>query len=245
MDGLAALPGSNMDPRIALAFKQRYDDANAAVAEAVAERKNLRAEIKGAGIPLAAWDRYMRDDEKSSTKRNHEEVWYQQLMAWAGKPVPHGGQADFDFGGEDAQALNEHRIQQAKNRGFSTGRAGGDESANPWDPGTEGYMNWANGFRDGKAELDRMGGGSKRVATAPSAGSATGDQPKKRQGRPKGSKNKPKTPPGVVEKPADQQAAPEPAPGRGEPEDREVDADIAEVEHVLENNGLPAGEKLH
>jgi hypothetical protein len=49
-------PGSNVSRTTFLEFFDRYAAADQAVAEAVGDRKGLRAEMKGAGIDMAAFD---------------------------------------------------------------------------------------------------------------------------------------------------------------------------------------------
>ena len=73
--GRVAGTGANVDPAVYFEFKDAYNDADEECRRAVAARKDLRAKIKAAGIPLAAWDRMRRDTQKSGSVRELEDVW--------------------------------------------------------------------------------------------------------------------------------------------------------------------------
>jgi ribosome modulation factor len=177
--------GSNMSPDAYHALLEQYEDADAAVASAVAERKDLRQKIKATGMPLAAFDRSRRDAEKSAAKRDHEERWYQTMMAWQGKPVPNGGQAEMEFGVEDNEVLAARRLRHAEKKGYEAGLHGDRGDANPWPAGSEEFATWLSSWTRGQAEkVSKMGTGAANGSAR--KGKSTG----KPRGRPPGTGKK-------------------------------------------------------
>jgi hypothetical protein len=184
---LRAPEGSNVSPAQFHAWLEEYEERDREVADAVAARKDLRAKIKANGCPLGAFDRARRDAEVSAGKRDHEEHWYQTMMAWLGKPVPMGGQATLDLGDETNEAILKHQLEQAERSGYERGRKGnGTANDNPWPPGSEGHQRWHNGYMRGQTEIAATLDPN-RPQSAKANGAGTG-----RRGRPAGSKNKPK-----------------------------------------------------
>jgi hypothetical protein len=183
-------PGHNGVERASfLGYVDQYSDADAAVAEAVSDRKDLRKTIKAAGINLAAFDRHRKDAEKSGAKRIEEDAEYRRYMLWRGMPV--GTQPDMFAEGRsnghapeshiDQDEPSEHQKKRVEDAGFVAGKGGMKRDQNPWNPGSALYVlfdeNWMKGQ---EAIADSM---------APS------DAAPKRKGRPPGSKNAAKTSP--------------------------------------------------
>lgn len=157
---------------------QRYEDIDAAVSEAVGDRKNLRAEIKGRGIPLRAWDRARRDADISGEKRELEEMAYRELMAFRMKPV--GFQASFNLDPE----LSEEELAWIERQGLEAGQTGRRRDSNSYTPGTQAYASWDHGWVQGSGAGGRANGEEQQAEAAPTP---------RRVGRPRGSKNRPKT----------------------------------------------------
>lgn len=181
-----AQPGDNSQAAF-LGFIEEYADVDAAVAQAVGMRKDLRARIRGAGINLAAFDRARAEAEKSGEKREAEDREYRRLMLWLGKPV--GYQAGLFSDGEtdevlpdEVSSVTDHQRMQVEGAGGAAAATGKPRDSNPWTPGTELWALWDGGWE--------------RTATAATTnGSAPPDDapPPRRRGRPPGSRNKPKT----------------------------------------------------
>lgn len=187
-----------------LAFLDRYSDADTAVEEAVSDRKNLRSEIKAAGIPLHAFDRARKDLEKSGTVRENEEGWYRRMMAWARKPVGFQASLDMPSSDPDLAAFNTHELHGIDTQGLEAGKNGRRRDSNSYTPGTEAYQRWDTAWVRGQASIaERMapqstaangaaapnGAASPDGGTGPAAGE---DAAPKRRGRPRGSRNRPK-----------------------------------------------------
>jgi hypothetical protein len=150
MDGLG-----NVSQATILNFHAEYKEANDAVDEAVGERKNLRARIKGAGINLKAWDRMLKDAEKSGERREEEDRHYRYLMAALSKPVGvngggHGYEAANDpvdnRSPEEIVADQVARLKAIDAEGADAARRGDNASTNPWTPGTEEHARWHNAW---------------------------------------------------------------------------------------------------
>ncbi len=185
--------GANVSQATYLEFKDSYADADKAVADAVSERKDLRAKIKAAGIPLAAFDRSRRDSEKSGETREAEEIWYRRMMAWSQKPV--GFQASMDLAasaGTDPglAALSTSELKRIDMEGYEAGKGGRRKDSNSYTPGTEAYQRWDVAWLRGQAEIASTLGDK-----APKRGKAAAPAPngeKRGRGRPRGSRNAPK-----------------------------------------------------
>jgi len=156
-----------------LEFLDLYADADNAVKQAVAARKQLRDRIAAIGIPLPAFDRTRHDSEKSGEVRETEDRWYRRMMAWRLKPV--GFQASMDMQTDDpnAAALNVHELKRIDNEGIEAGQTGRPRTSNSYTPGTEAYQRWDNAW---------MRGDSERESSGSSAGS---DSPRRSRGRPR------------------------------------------------------------
>jgi hypothetical protein len=176
-----------------LEFLERYATADKAVSEAVADRKDLRAAIKAAGIPLKAFDRAQRDAGVSGEVRENEELWYRRMMAWRAKPV--GFQPVFDFSAKDAgtAALNVAELKRIDNEGIEAGRKGHLRTSNSYTPGTEAYQRWDTAWLRGQGDI--------ASTMAPAA--------KRGPGRPRGSGTKTETTALTVREGG---AAPDPGP---------------------------------
>jgi hypothetical protein len=187
--------GHNSDPLAGISqadylrLLEQYDDADQAVADAVAERKDLRAKIKSLGVPLRAWDRARRDAEVSGEKRETEERAYRQMMAWRLKPV--GFQASMDLQTEDPglAALNTHELHFIDGQGFDAGKRGRRRDSNSYTPGTEAYQRWDTAWVRGQAEIASTMGGNGASDAARETHAAAAPAPKRR-GRPPGAKTR-------------------------------------------------------
>lgn len=188
-----SVQGSNGASQAAyLAFVQRYDDADREVREAVASRKDLRAAIKAAGIPLASFDRARKDADVSGEMREHHDLWYRKLMAWQRKPVGFQGGLDLGAPATDRE-WDVHELHAVDNQGFDSGKGGRKRDSNPWTPGTEAFQRWDNAWIRGQAEIASTLGDkpAARKRTAANGAAANGAE-NGRRGRPLGSRNKPK-----------------------------------------------------
>lgn len=177
-----------------LAFFDEYTDVDAAVAEAVGMRKDLRARIKGAGLNLSAFDRARKEAEKSGERREAEDREYRRNLEWLGKPL--GYQSTMGFaaapqaaangamGGADREAslaaekaaVSEHQAHQVSDAGHAAGLGGRARDQNPWSPGSYLYQVWDGGWNIGAEALAQ--------SQLPS------DAAPKRRGRPPGSRNR-------------------------------------------------------
>ena len=171
----AAIGDNSVDIGMALDFHDRYDDADQAVAEAVAARKDLRAAIKSAGIALSGFDRARRDRNRSGAVREAEHAEYLRQMQWLGKPV--GTQAGFNFD------IEERDLGDIDSEGERAGFAGKRRESNPWTPRTEAADRWDEGWLRGDAQ---------RQDAEPEEEVEEAPPPQRRRGRPLGSRNRPK-----------------------------------------------------
>ena len=182
------------DPQVSQAqhfeFKDAYNEADEACRQAVAARKDLRAKIKAAGIPLAAWDRWRRDAQKSGEVRELEDAWYRRMMIWDLKPVGFQAAADFTTSDPNMAALNTSELKRIDGEGLAAGKAGHRRDANSYTPGTEAYQRWDVAWVRGQAEIastlgdpaPRRGRGRPpKAATAP----APANGAKRGRGRPR------------------------------------------------------------
>lgn len=189
-----SVAGSNGASQAAyLAFVQRYADADRDVRQAVAARKDLRAAIKAAGIPLPSFDRARKDADVSGEMRENLDQWYRKLMAWQRKPV--GFQGGLDLGeAATEQQWDVHELHAVDNQGFDSGKGGRNRDSNPWTPGTEAFQRWDNAWIRGQAEIASTLGDkpAARKPTAANGSAANGATAAKPRGRPRGSRNKPK-----------------------------------------------------
>lgn len=160
-----------------LEFLDRYAAQDRYVEEAVADRKELRAEIKAAGIPLAAFDRARRDADASGEVREEIELWYRRLMAWLQKPVGFQASMDFAADGSGTAALSVHDLKTIDNAGYEAGKGGRRRDSCSYTPGTEAAQRWDQAWLRGQSEL------ADALSDAP---------PKRGRGRPPGSKNRPR-----------------------------------------------------
>lgn len=189
--------GTNVSPDMYIGWLEEYDAADEAIAQAVAERKDLRAKIKAAGIPLKAFDRARADAAKASAVREHEAVWYQTMLAWQGKPV--GYQASMDLDDDAMAAAYQRRLSVADKEGYETGKAGRAADECSWPAGSEGAQRWLSAWTRGQSDKVWAENDPAKAAEKPKTakvnganGSANGHAEPKRRGRPKGSKNQPK-----------------------------------------------------
>jgi ribosome modulation factor len=169
-----------------LAFFDEYTDVDAAVAEAVGMRKDLRARIKGAGLNLHAFDRARKEAEKSGERREAEDREYRRNLEWLGKPL--GYQSTMGFpaaaNGEDCEArlaaeeaaVSEHQAHQVSDAGHTAGKAGRARDQNPWTPGSYLHQVWDGGWNVGAEALAQS-----RIPDP---------EAPKRRGRPLGSRNR-------------------------------------------------------
>jgi hypothetical protein len=192
-DALASrqMPGSNVTQATYLEFLDRYADADNEVRAAVDARKNLRASIKAAGIPLAAFDRTRKDSEKSGEIREHEETWYRRMMAWRHKPVGFQASMDLETDEPGVAALNIHELKRIDNEGFEAGKGGRRRDSNSYTPGTEAYTRWDTAWLRGQAEIAASTAKTPGAAEAARAAGANGGRPR---GRPRGSGKKSREP---------------------------------------------------
>jgi ribosome modulation factor len=169
-----------------LQFYDEYTDVDAAVAEAVGMRKDLRARIKGAGLNLHAFDRARKEAEKSGERREAEDREYRRNLEWLGKPLGYQStmgypeqrppaNGDDRFKAADA-AVSEHQAHQVSDAGHAAGLGGRARDQNPWTPGTFLHQAWAGGWNIGAEALAQ--------SQLPS------DAAPKRRGRPPGSRNR-------------------------------------------------------
>jgi hypothetical protein len=175
--------GSNVSRATFLEFFDRYAAADQAVAEAVGDRKGLRAEMKGAGIPLPAFDQARRDAVKSGDKREELDRAYRQMMGWLGKPLNVNSSNGYDH--DEPQPAPSTLAEPARRKihldGFTAGRAGHSRDTNTWTPGSETYRIFDEGWSEGDAE---------RLAAQQQAGP---EAEPKRRGRPPGSRTRKRT----------------------------------------------------
>lgn len=178
----SAGPASNVTQATFLDFLGKYDDADALVADAVNERKDLRKAIKGAGINLAAFDRARIDADKSGDKREAEELEYRRYMAWRNKPV--GFQPSMDLAPSDPMAaLSTYTLHQIDTEGFAAGKGGKTRTINSYTPGTEAWSRWDTAWVRGQA--DNAAGLAKTPEAAAAARAAGEPAPKRGRGRPR------------------------------------------------------------
>src|SRR5439155_23724097 len=94
--------------------------------------------MKGAGIPLPAFDQARRDAVKSGDKREEQDRSYRQMMSWLGKPL--NGSNGHDTSGEPLtpapSTLAEPAPREIHLDGFTAGRAGHGRGSNTWQPGS-------------------------------------------------------------------------------------------------------------
>jgi hypothetical protein len=171
-----------------LQFIDEYTDVDAAVAEAVGMRKDLRARIKGAGLNLSAFDRARKEAEKSGERREAEDREYRRNLEWLGKPLGYQSTMGYPAGpaanGEDREdrlaaeeaAVSEHQAHQVSDAGHTAGKQGRARDQNPWTPGTYLHQVWDGGWNIGAEALAQ--------SQLPS------DTAPKRRGRPPGSRNR-------------------------------------------------------
>jgi hypothetical protein len=191
-DPLRSAQGSNQVSQAGyLEFIDSYADADKAVADAVADRKDLRAKIKAAGIPLAAFDRSRRDSEKSGEIREAEEIWYRRMMTWRQKPV--GFQASMDMAAGGAvdpglAALSTSELKRIDMEGFEAGKGGRRKDSNSYTPGTEAYQRWDTAWLRGQAEIASTLGDpapKRGRGRPPKAAEAPANGAKRGRGRPR------------------------------------------------------------
>jgi hypothetical protein len=174
---------SDVTQAVSLGFHDQYDDADRAVADAVAERKDLRKKIKASGINMKGFDRARADRVRSGSDREAEDFEYRRQMAWMSKPV--GFQATMDdVVDEGLAALNVHELHRVDNDGFDAGKNGHKRGNNPWTPGTEAFQRWDSAWVRGQAEIASTlsGKAPNGAGTATAADAATA--PKRGRGRP-------------------------------------------------------------
>lgn len=145
----AAGGNSNVSPdtyflhRRALQLAKRELDAAQGV-----YRAKLKA-AKSAGLNQGALIRVLQALKGDTDEVVANEKTFARYMAFEGIQV--GDQPDMlapiEGPGEKTKAdLGEW---EAEDRGYAAGKAGGDISANPYQPGTPHYAQWDKGFRDG------------------------------------------------------------------------------------------------
>ncbi len=160
-------------------FKSRYIAITEEIADAVGRRKDLRATIRGAGGKgyLRAFDRALKDADKSGADRVEEDLHYRQMMEWEKKPI--GYQAGFNLDDAPPPArlqLSVAELHEVDNEGYAAGKAGKAAAKNPWNPGTEPFDRWQNAWTRGQG--DKV---TAEIGKAPANG---GTAP--RRGRPPG-----------------------------------------------------------
>jgi hypothetical protein len=169
-----------------LQFIDEYTDVDAAVAEAVGMRKDLRARIKGAGLNLSAFDRARKEAEKSGERREAEDREYRRNLEWLGKPLGYQStmgypeqrppaNGDDRFKAEQA-AVSEHQVHQVSDAGHAAGKLGRARDQNPWSPGSYLHQVWDGGWNIGAEALAQS-----RIPEP---------EAPKRRGRPLGSRNR-------------------------------------------------------
>ena len=94
--------------------------------------------------------------------------------------------------GAAVERLNAARAYEA---GHASGKAGGDPQGNPFNAGSETFVQWENGYKDGQTYIaEQMGKNARRAAASEDAdvGGAEDAGVTRKRGRPPGSPNKPK-----------------------------------------------------
>jgi hypothetical protein len=143
-----------------LEFLDRWNDVEEELADAQEtvrsirkRRKDLRATMTASGVNLDAFDRALKDAERSGGEREAEDAAYRRFMAWRNKPV--GFQASIDLKSDDAglAALNVHQLKAIDNEGMEAGRSGHERNSNSYTPGTEAYQRWDAAWLRGQAEI--------------------------------------------------------------------------------------------
>lgn len=175
-------PLGNMTQLDALKFLDRYADVDEQVKQALARRKELRAEIEAAGCPKPAWDRFKKDRELSGVLRERYDGAYRQLMIYDRKPVGYTVSAD-TLNDPDADPATKHMVVADMKRidaeAEEAGAAGRRRDLNPYPPGSEEAQRYDVSWLRGQSTIaERMG------ATGQDNGAP------RRRGRPPGSKNK-------------------------------------------------------
>src|SRR5215831_18524627 len=169
-NGRAAGIGDNNGKAEFLGFFEEYDDADAAVAEAVGARKDLRARIKGAGIILKAFDRARKLAVVSGEKREEEELALRRYMGWLQKPLGFQGRMfDQAPAAPGDGEVSPQTVERVERQGYEAGEAASQGDAkrlrvsNPWTPGTYLHDVWDAHWRRGA-------GLEEEVAAEPDAG---------------------------------------------------------------------------
>lgn len=186
---------SNVSPDTFIHFLDEYRGVDAAVAEAVGVRKELRSRIKGAGFDLKAFDRARRDAEMSGEIRDRREQEYLRYMRWLGMPI--GYQADI-FGGEgggeggaepsldDLPEIQRDRITLA---GGIAGRTGKPRGSNPWSPGSLAERLWDDAWAAAAPPPPALAQAGAEAAAPLAAGNGAEAPRRRRPGRPPGAKD--------------------------------------------------------
>lgn len=184
-------------------FLDEYRGVDAAVAEAVGVRKELRSRIKGAGFDLKAFDRARRDAEMSGEIRERREQEYLRYMRWLGMPI--GYQADI-FGGEGGESggepslddLPEIQRDRISLAGGIAARAGKPRGSNPWSPGSLAEGLWDDAWA-AAAPPPPEPEAEPETAAPPQAGNDAEAPRRRRPGRPPGRKDsQPRRPRGAA-----------------------------------------------
>jgi len=164
------LPPNESDrQRYFLRAMDALDDLDARMADLRAEKRKIRKGLTDEGFPLKAFDavRYLAGEAASEVRNYYAHLG--EMLEWAGKPL--GYQADM-FGEDNEKELTEPQMQTIQWQGKMAGLRGQDRGENPHTPGRIAYNMWDDGWIDGQRQL------AERLTP-----------PRRRPGRPKGSKD--------------------------------------------------------
>jgi ribosome modulation factor len=150
----------------ALDFIDQHLDADREIMSALSavkdkrkHRKDLREEIKEAGISLHAFDEMLEKAKLSGSERELRDRQYRALMSFIGKPIGHQGM--FDLGPQSAEyklAAHDHRLRSADAEGHKAGLAGDKIDTCTWPTGSEEAAVWMTAWQRGqRARVEQMG----------------------------------------------------------------------------------------
>lgn len=144
--------------------------------------KELRKDIEKAGIPLPAWDQFVKLRDEPGIVRERNDAAFRELMRWDLKPI--GLQASMDLSpSQGSPELNVHELKRVDNEGYEAGREPkAKRERNPYPPGTEAAQRWDVAWLRGQADIaSTLTDDPKKAEAAKAAGEA----PKRGRGRPR------------------------------------------------------------
>lgn len=177
--------GANLTQATFLEYVGRHEDIDREILDAKEtvrslnkRRKDLRKTIIAVGINLDAFDRHLRDVDRSGEEREAEDDQYRRYMRWRLKPV--GYQPGlFDTG--DEPLTHDVDLEGVEADGFEAGRSGARADSSTWTPGTPAHDRWHAAWLRGQEQA---------VMHGPVGNGANGaEQPTRRRGRPPGSRD--------------------------------------------------------